>query len=202
MRLFVALDLPADVRRALGDLIAKLKPLSRGRPVGAAGRHARYAEIYRARNCRPATWKSSTRCARRWRPFVRTSPWKCSFRGVGFFPNASRPRVIWCGVQASNNLAPLAADIETALEPLGISAEDRAFVPHLTLARFKPSRSARRRRSHPRRAKRCGLPLRRMAEREFGSSRETEFHLFESITKPGGAEYRKIETLPVRKGPA
>ena len=40
-------------------------------------------------------------------------PVEMSFRGVGFFPHASRPRVIWCGVQGSNNLAPLAADIET-----------------------------------------------------------------------------------------
>jgi hypothetical protein len=29
---------------------------------------------------------------------------------------------------------------------------------------------------------------------DFGTARETEFHLFESLLKPGGAEYRKIES--------
>ncbi len=51
-------------------------------------------------------------------------PVEMRYRGVGFFPDARRPRVVWCGVEASANLAQLAADIERALEPLGIPRED------------------------------------------------------------------------------
>ena len=94
------------------------------------------------------------------------------------------PRVVWCGVEASANLAKLAADIESRLEPLGIPRETRAFVPHLTLARFKSPEGV------------DGL-VRSAAEWsacDFGTARETEFHLFESLLKPGGAEYRKIES--------
>ncbi len=106
------------------------------------------------------------------------------FRGVGFFPDAQRPRVIWCGVEASPNLAKLAADIEGSLEPLGIPRESHKFVPHLTLARFKSPEGV-------------GALVSSAAEwasHDFGSARETEFHLFESILKPSGAEYRKIES--------
>jgi len=32
------------------------------------------------------------------------------FRGVGFFPNEKRPRVLWAGIDAPPELAALAAD--------------------------------------------------------------------------------------------
>src|SRR5258707_7568727 len=60
------------------------------------------------------------------------------FRGLGFFPNEKRPRVLWDGMEASPNLATLAADIDARLEKLGIPRETREFSPHLTLARFDP----------------------------------------------------------------
>ena len=54
-----------------------------------------------------------------------------------FFPNERRPRVFWAGIEAGAELGELAAAVETALEPLGIAREQRAFSPHLTLARFE-----------------------------------------------------------------
>jgi hypothetical protein len=41
-----------------------------------------------------------------------------------------------------------------------------------------------------------------MESRLFGTERAAEFHLFESVTKPSGAEYRKIETYAFVKGAA
>ena len=113
-----------------------------------------------------------------------SEPVEMRYRGVGFFPDARRPRVMWCGVEASTNLAQLAADIELRLEPLGIPRETRAFVPHLTLARFKS----------PEGVDALARSATEWASRDFGSARETQFHLFERLLKPGGAEYRKIES--------
>ena len=129
-------------------------------------------------------------------------PIEMRFRGMGLFPHGRRPRVLYCGVEASPNLAQLAADIERALEPMGIPAEGRKFVPHLTLARFDP------RQRDPGRSSKSGQKpgaasgafdelIRGAAEgasRDFGSARETQFHLFESLLKPTGSEYKKIET--------
>jgi 2'-5' RNA ligase len=193
MRLFVALDFPDDVRRALGDLMAKLKPLSAdARWVRPEGMHVTLKFIGHAVPTGDTEKLDEVRAAL---ATVRSDrPVEMNFRGMGFFPNASRPRVIWCGVHASENLAPLAADVDKVLEPPGISREDRAFVPHLTLARFKPTRSGRR--SHLNRT--SGEPLRsaaaEMSQNDFGSACETEFHLFESIMKRSGAEYRKLQT--------
>jgi RNA 2',3'-cyclic 3'-phosphodiesterase len=182
VRLFVALDVPAGVRQALGELIDRLKPQCRGaRWVRSEGIHVTLKFIghvgdqdtMKIQAIRAALAKIQS-----------DHPVGMRFRGIGFFPDARRPRVAWCGVETSGNLAPLAAAIENVLEPLGIERESREFSPHLTLARIS---------SHD------GLaPLVREAEKlkgaDFGAARESEFHLFNSVTKPAGAEYTKIET--------
>jgi 2'-5' RNA ligase len=200
MRLFVALDLPDEVRRALGDLMAKLKPLSPdARLVQPEGMHVTLKFIGHAVPAGDAEKLDAVRAAL---ATVRSDrPAEMHFRGVGFFPNVSRPRVIWCGVHASENLARMAADIERALEPLGVPPEDRSFVPHLTLARFKISRSAKPGRSNPPNGEALRTAAAEMAEKNFGTASETNFHLFESITKPTGSEYGKLETYSFVKGP-
>src|SRR5579872_892844 len=57
------------------------------------------------------------------------------FRGYGFFPTAKSARVFWIGMEAGSPLAALAAAIDEKMSTLGIPKEDRAFSPHLTLAR-------------------------------------------------------------------
>lgn len=199
MRLFVALDLRDDVRRALGDLMAKLKPLSPdARWVRPEGMHITLKFIGHAVPTGDMEKLDAVRAAL---AAVRSDrPVEMNFRGIGFFPNTQHPRVVWCGVRASENLAQLAADIDRVLEPLGIPREGRAFVPHLTLVRFKPARSGKRGHSNPAAGGTLQSAAAEMAERNFGSARETEFHLFESVTKPGGSEYRKLETYSFVKG--
>ncbi len=181
MRLFVALDLPGDVREALVALIARLKPLCRAaRWARPKGMHVTLKFIGHAIAGGDAEKLAATQAAL---AGVRSAdPVEIRYRGIGFFPDSRRPRVVWCGVEPSANLASLAADIKHALEPLGIPREERAFVPHLTLARFKSPEGV--------------PPLARaaaeFAQHDFGFARETEFHLFESLLKPGGAEYRKF----------
>jgi len=191
VRLFVALDLPGEVRQAIVDLIARLKPLCRAaRWVRPEGMHVTLKFIGHAIGDSDAERLAAARAVL---ATIRSrEPVEIHYRGVGFFPDARRPRVVWCGVEASANLAELAADIESGLEPLRIPCERRPFVPHLTLARFKSHEGV-------------GALARATAEfarRDFGSARESEFHLFESKLKSGGAEYRKIESYAFVAGGA
>src|SRR5258708_12227934 len=59
------------------------------------------------------------------------------FRDVGFFPDARRPSVAWVGIQPPQMLSSLAAEVNRVLAPLGIRREEKPFVPHLTIARFR-----------------------------------------------------------------
>ena len=58
--------------------------------------------------------------------------------GVGCFPDARRPRVVWIGVQEpSGSLARLCQAVESQVAPLGFPTEKRPFSPHLTLGRVQ-----------------------------------------------------------------
>ena len=61
-----------------------------------------------------------------------------TMRGVGAFPNARSPRVIWIGVEEPTGiLVRLAAALNALLSSAGFSAEDRPFSPHITIGRVK-----------------------------------------------------------------
>ena len=65
-------------------------------------------------------------------------PSQLRLTGLGAFPSTNRARVLWAGIDdAAGLLSRLAADLDEALGPLGFEAEERAFRPHLTLARFR-----------------------------------------------------------------
>lgn len=104
---------------------------------------------------------------------------------IGFFPNSKRPRIVWIGVEEDPMLSELQRQVEKNLQRLGFEAETRPFKPHLTLARLKSSRN---------------LPeLQRFLEMKetgfrIGSFDVDSIHLYQSILRPDGAEYRRLCT--------
>ncbi len=181
MRLFVALDIPDTLRRALRELMARLKAeCSDARWVRPEGIHITLKFLGETDEAKLDSIKLALA------PVHCDRAVELDFRGIGFFPNEFHPRVIWCGVEASSNLTLLAADVDRALQPLGFPAESRAFTPHLTLARFD---------SHK------GLDTlvrttNNLKSYDFGSARQSEFYLYRSFLKPGGAEYTRLATFP------
>jgi len=181
VRLFVALDLPEAVRRALAELIANLKPKSRGaRWVQPENLHITLKFIGHVGNEKLSPIQSELSS------IPAAQPIELHFRGMGFFPNERRPRAFWCGVAGSPNLAELAADINRALAPLGIEAETRPFTPHLTLARFKSDEGVRE----------MVHAAKDMKSTDFGAATETNFHLYESLLKSTGAQYNRVASFP------
>jgi 2'-5' RNA ligase len=57
--------------------------------------------------------------------------------GVDFFQTAGRPRTLWARVEPSPALAHLARKIDRAVAGTGLPREDRAFTPHVTIARLR-----------------------------------------------------------------
>jgi 2'-5' RNA ligase len=180
MRLFVALDIPEDVRQEIDALVAKLRGACRNaRWVRIEGAHITLKFIGEV----PAEKAEDIKTALGTVPFP--APIKMSFRGLGFFPNERRPRVLWAGIEANGELGALAAAVETALEPLGIAREERAFSPHLTLARF----------DSPSHLKRLHAGIAAAGSLEFGRAIASEFHLYQSVLKRAGAEYTRLATF-------
>lgn len=186
MRLFVALDLPDEVRAELTQVIAEWRGIAGEgvRWVRPEGIHITLKFIGYIEDARLPEFRGALA------PVRSDSPIEMDVRGIGFFPSAKRPRVMWCGVKASANLKQLAADVEAAVEPLGIARESREFAPHLTLARIN---------APPRPLISLISAAEKNAERDFGAIHATEFHLYESILQRSGAVYRKIESYPFTK---
>lgn len=59
--------------------------------------------------------------------------------GVGMFERKGWPHTIWAGVEPAAALAGLHRKVDQLLARVGIDAEARAFVPHITLARLNRS---------------------------------------------------------------
>ena len=117
------------------------------------------------------------------------------FHGCGFFPNPKSARVFWIGMESGPHLASLADTIEGRLSTLGIPKEDRAFSPHLTLARAGGRSGSPRWRKGDRsnhvfqtlQEKLAALPA-----PKFGTMTSHEFFLYQSQLSPKGSKYTKL----------
>ena len=180
MRLFVALEIPAAVRDNLATLI---EHFHRADPKP---RWARPENLHVTLKFIGETAPEKLDAIRIALSGVRSGePVELNFRGLGFFPNEKHPRVLWASMEASANVKSLAADIDGELEILGFAREQRAFTPHLTIARFNAPRLAEKLRS----------AIQQNITREFGSLRTSEFHLMQSKLKPSGAEYTRLASF-------
>ena len=181
MRLFIALEIPAAVRENLATLLKSLQVISpETRWVRPENLHLTLKFVGEVCETKLAAIRSALATVRS------DGPLTLRFRGLGFFPDEKRPRVFWAGIEASPNLKTLAGEIEKAMEKLGFPREQRAFSPHLTLARFEP----------PRLPERLRGAVQESAQREFGSLRASQFHLIESKLRSSGAEYTTLESFP------
>jgi 2'-5' RNA ligase len=179
MRLFVALDIPEETRTSLAALVSQLRPACRtARWVRLEGLHITLKFI----GGTPAEKLEGIKAALASLP--RRDPIALKFRGLGFFPDARRPRVLWAGVESGAGLAALAEAVEASLAALGLPPEARKFSPHLTLARFDA----------PRGLDHLHAAIAKAGALEFGGATAGNFHLYQSVLKPGGAEYTRLVT--------
>ncbi len=180
MRLFVALEIPSEVRENFAALIREFRAIApKEKWVRAENLHITLKFIGEV----PPEKLDPIRHA--FGDVRSDSLVKLDFRGLGFFPNEKHPRVFWAGIEATPNLPKLATDIESATEKLGIPREKRPFSPHLTLARFETRKLTEKLRA----------AVRENVAREFGALETKEFHLIESKLRPSGAEYTTLQSF-------
>ena len=110
------------------------------------------------------------------------SPIQIEVGKTGVFPRPSRPQVLWIGVEdASGALLKLQQRLEDEFAVAGFPKEDRAFRPHLTIARIRKTQNADRlAQIH------LGLPFSGVPVRL------DELILFRSELSPKGSKYTAI----------
>jgi 2'-5' RNA ligase len=179
MRLFYAVFLPEDVRRALEAAQEKLSRYKGWKAVPPRQLHLTLLFLgERPEGDLEDLIALGHRLGRKTPPFV------AGLRGTGYFPNESTPRV-WFAKAEGEGFALLARGLrEGVKEILGeaaLEAEgERAFKPHITLARRK-------------------APAPRVPPLVFGLSWPvSEFALVRSELKPWGPVYTILERFPLR----
>ena len=102
---------------------------------------------------------------------------------LGVFPDARRPRVIWCGVTGdTEKLSIIQKQLDSDFANIGFPTEDRPFRAHLTLGRIKDSRDL------------TGMSeaLKKYSEFAAGEFIGDKLILFQSKLSPQGAVYTKL----------
>ncbi|HUU75563.1 MAG TPA: RNA 2',3'-cyclic phosphodiesterase [Methanoregulaceae archaeon] len=130
VRLFVAIDLPPEIREQIKDSQQELKK-SRARLslVNPEIIHITMKFIGEVE-------KDAVESIKKKLDNILDSPFEVQVTGISA-DNPRRPRVVWCTIDDQGRCAQLHERIEDALFPLGIKKEGRKFRPHATVARVK-----------------------------------------------------------------
>jgi RNA 2',3'-cyclic 3'-phosphodiesterase len=195
MRLFIALDIPDAVR----DRIARFVEGVSG--FAADARWTKPESLHLTLKFIGEQPDSTAEPIRQALSTIESSAPEICFRGYGFFPTAKSARVFWIGMEASAQLATLAAAIDDEMAKLGIPKEDRAFSPHLTLARSAGGSGSPRRNKAD--APNCTFQrlqekLAALSTPEFGTMAPRSFFLYQSQLSPKGSKYTKLASFDLR----
>jgi RNA 2',3'-cyclic 3'-phosphodiesterase len=190
MRLFIALDIDDEIRERIARFVEGVQGFAPdARWVKPESLHVTLKFIGEQSDAAVARIKEALAT-------ILARGTEIHFRGYGFFPTAKSARVFWVGMEAGPELAILAAAIDEKTAALGIPKEERAFSPHLTLARAggrsgspRPMKGDRPNRVfHLLQDKLAALPT-----PEFGTMTAHDFFLYQSQLSPKGSKYTKLE---------
>ncbi|MGZ8414440.1 MAG: RNA 2',3'-cyclic phosphodiesterase [Gemmatirosa sp.] len=133
-RLFVAVNLPAEVRAAVHAAIA---PLADAEPRAVAWvREPNLHVTLRFLGERPVGLVHDL--AARLVDVAGALPtFDLGLGGLGAFPSLRRPRVLWIALESNVVLAELYQKVDDACASLGVKREARAFHPHVTVGRVR-----------------------------------------------------------------
>lgn len=176
IRAFIALELPAALRAALADTIARLRE---GVPA------IRWVDpTHTHLTTRFLGWTTRERLSTL-EPQLAAAAAACPAMiarvgGLGLFPPSGRARVLWIGVGLPEEGMRLQAECESAAVACGFPPERRTWRPHLTLGRWRDP------------ARRPALPA-----IDLGPTLLGRLVLFRSQLKRSGAEYTPLSVFPL-----
>jgi 2'-5' RNA ligase len=179
VRAFIALELDARLREAIGDLQARLRPrlgairLARPEGIHLTLRFLGDASPAQVETLRPLLASAATPCP----------PADVPVAGLGTFPERGNPRVLWLGLDVPPAVSDLQQACERAARAAGFEREPRPFRAHLTLGRWRGS------------APRPDLP-----PADIGTTRLETLVLFKSDLRPDGVVYTPLARFPLGGG--
>lgn len=198
MRAFIAVELPAPLRRDLRTLQQKLAAALDAAGAAQTVRWTAVESIHLTLRFLGETDAAQAEALARGLEQIAAAraPLDLALANVGCFPNFRRPNVVWAGVAGDvARLLHLQAPIEELARRAGFAPETRPFSPHLTLGRF-------RREASPAQLGRAGAALEAVAATPAvrawsGALPVRQVALMESDLRPSGAVYTARGIFPL-----
>ena len=184
IRIFVAIEIPENIKNGLGLLIESLRESSGDAHVRWVKPESIHLTLKFIGDLSPGSVSKVTENLEK--SAVKRSRFEITVGGLGCFPNWNKPRVVWVGIsEDSGELASLQKEIDLALEPLEIMPETRPYHAHLTVGRVKTP----------------GDIGKRFSEKEIGAIGHVqvdEFCLIRSDLRSDGAVYTNLATFTLQ----
>ncbi len=127
MRLFTAFDVPETVQNALASLQTESDLDARW--TSPEQFHVTLRFIGEADEQQAARFEEAL-------SGIEAAPVRCKPYGLDVLPSRRSPSVLMLGLERTDGLLALYRNVSDALEAEGLSAEDRTYRPHVTLARL------------------------------------------------------------------
>jgi RNA 2',3'-cyclic 3'-phosphodiesterase len=186
-RLFLGVAVSNDTRRRVAELQSALAPHAELKWVESQLLHVTLLFLGDVDDREMvAVCKATTAAARREPPFA------LGVSGLGAFPNARRPKVLWGGItDGADSLLRLFADIAAPLVDAGIyRPEERGYNPHLTLGRANADEESQK----------LAAELATRTEWDGGRTDVEEVVVYSSEMRRSGPEYAVIARGPLLGG--
>lgn len=181
VRLFIALNLPAEVRsRVATEVITPLQAQLPG--VRWVREETLHLTLLFLGERDEARMREVREVADGCQPFG------VSLCGLGAFPIRARPRVVWFGIAEPVPVKALFGSLERERERLGAPAEGRPYTPHLTLNRVPP---------YAQRVVQAALAPALAAVRFKAAVTFTSLDLMHSELTPWGPRYTALLSAPL-----
>jgi RNA 2',3'-cyclic 3'-phosphodiesterase len=189
MRMFVAFDLDPAIRERIQKFVEEIRTTTPdARWITSESLHVTLKFIGEQPDSAMAEIEASLKS-------IRAETFQVTFSGTGFFPTPRTARVFWIGIEAKDALTRLAKTIDESLAGIGVPKEDRAFSPHLTLARTRGGSGVPGRRKDDKTNRHFAKLQEFLATHpapDFGTMTAREFFLYRSQLSSKGSQYTKI----------
>jgi len=182
LRCFIAIGIPAQLQRNIGECIEILKKHDADiKWVVPENLHFTLKFLGNTPDVLlPKIRESLAAVVTTYEPFYIT------LYGTGAFPNKKYPRVIWAGLQNADGMKNLQEGVDRSMELLGFKSENREFNPHLTLGRVRSQG----------RMIMLVKELETFENKEFGLVPVDRILLMKSELTPKGPEYTCLYDIP------
>ncbi|MDT8381724.1 MAG: RNA 2',3'-cyclic phosphodiesterase [Brevefilum sp.] len=120
------------------------------------------------------------------------SSFEIEVTGMGMYPSAHKPRVIWLGIEGSGPLKDIHKSLDQALQKASIPPDKRGLSPHLTIARI-------RRNVETLIVQDIGKTLSQFKIDSLGICTVYKVVLYKSTLTPGGPIYDPLLSIPLDK---